>query len=124
MFDFASSPLLPLAAFVHRHSTPLQNASLLLGGAPRLRETQRLIDELSDAPRMTRRLRRSIDRLYELLTLEHVHDPERSEAAFFALIDPDWPVIEEICLLADGLLEAITSCDAEHAQEVGKTAIQ
>ncbi|SFQ71247.1 hypothetical protein SAMN05421853_1421 [Roseivivax halotolerans] len=124
MFDFASSPLIPLASFMHTHSMPLQNASLLLGGAPRLRETQRLIEELSDAPRMTRRLRRSIDRLYELLTLEHVHEPERSEAAFFALIDPEWPMIEEICLLSDGLLEALTTHDAENAQAMGKTAIQ
>ena len=39
--------------------------------------------------------------LLELLMLEHVHDPARVEAERFALLDPAWPVVEDICLLAD-----------------------
>ena len=45
----------------------------------------------------------ALDDLLDLLMLEHVHDPDRIEAGRFALIDPASPVVEEICLLADGL---------------------
>jgi hypothetical protein len=45
--------------------------------------------------------------LHGLLTLEHVHDFDRPEAAYFAELDPEMPYIEEICLLTDGLTDAL-----------------
>lgn len=51
-------------------------------------------------------MRRELDAMESLLGLDHVHDLDRIEAERFAAIDPMSPVIEEICLLLEGLREA------------------
>lgn len=56
-------------------------------------------------------MNRQLDMLEDLLALRHVDDPERIEAERFAMIDPESPVVEEICLLLDGLREARRSID-------------
>lgn len=56
--------------------------------------------------------RRTIERLHELedlLALEHVGDPDRAEAGYFAAIDILDPVVEEICLLTDGLRSVVAA---------------
>lgn len=68
------------------------------------------MDDLEIQPRMTNRMERNLVRLHEVLTLEHVHDPERVEAACFADIDPGSPIVEEICLLSDELEDHLLSC--------------
>lgn len=55
--------------------------------------------------------------LLSLLMLENVHDPERPEAGFFALIDPADPAIEEICLLTDGFRNALEQAGALTAED-------
>ena len=54
---------------------------------------------------LTRRHHRELDALEDLLSLRHVHDEDRIEAARFAAIDPCDPAVEEICMLLDGLQE-------------------
>lgn len=110
MFDLHHDPLKDLREFFHHQSEALQNASVLLGGQPALRCVQALMDDLEIQPRMTRRMRRNLVRLHEVLTLENVHDPERIEAACFADIDPGSPIVEEICLLSDGFECQLPSC--------------
>jgi len=92
-------PLTPahaaLLEFLGTHREALQNAALLLGGRPGLRRTQRLLDEWSTQPTLTRRLCRELKALHALLSLEHVDDPERPEAGHFALIDPEWCDVAE-----------------------------
>ena len=44
-----------------------------------------------------------------------IHDPDRPEAGYFAMIDPEWSAVEDICLLSDqlsDLLEAFNDPDA------------
>ena len=50
---------------------------------------------------------RAVDDLVDLLMLKNVHEPHRIEAACFAALDPAEPVVEEICILADGLADAL-----------------
>ncbi len=107
MFDFHQDALKDLRDFMSSHHEALQNASLLLGGQPALRRTQALLGDLMSARSLTRRLRYRIAALHGLLTLSNVHDIETLEAAYFAEIDPASPIMEELCLLIEGLKEAI-----------------
>ena len=111
MFDVITPAHTSLQDFMFRNSEGLQNAALLLSGHPAANETARLIDGICGAPALTRRLKERLIRLYELLTLEHVHDPSRPEAGFFALIDPTEPHVEEICLLSDALGNQLAALD-------------
>lgn len=100
-------PTDPLCAFVDQHQDGLLNAATLLGGRRGAGLAQSVIDGLAERATPSRRILRALDELRDLLTLEHVHDFDRDEAAHFAAINPTDPRVEEICLLADGLCEAI-----------------
>ncbi|MGY3436787.1 MULTISPECIES: hypothetical protein [unclassified Marinovum] len=106
MFDIHVT-FTPLHVFAAAHAEGLQNASLLLGGRPWLRRCQRLLQDLGQPGPVTRRMRREAEALHGLLTLQHVHDLERPEAAYFSAIDLDDPAVGEICLLSEGLAEAL-----------------
>lgn len=117
MFDLnLSLPHAELQGFMRFHSEALQNASLLLGGKPALRATGSLIEDLCSSPTLTRRMAAGLVRLYELLSLEHVHDPMRPEWAYFADLDPVAPYVEDICLLCEALKDILIQLDqAEEA---------
>ena len=107
MFDLTTPPHGELQDFLQFHSEALQNASLLLGGTPALKATLALIDDVCNAPVLTRRQQQGLVRLHELLSLEHVHDPSRPEAAYFADIDPGAPYVEDLCLLTEALQDVL-----------------
>ncbi|MGJ8595352.1 hypothetical protein [Sulfitobacter sp.] len=111
MSYFDDPALAVLREFTSTNSEALQNASLLLGGQPALRATIRILDDLRDAHALTRRMRADLQRLYELLSLTHVHDPDRPEAGYFAMIDPEWSAVEDICLLSDQLSDLLDAFD-------------
>ncbi|THH35711.1 hypothetical protein E4Z66_11525 [Aliishimia ponticola] len=122
MFDttetYAAPPsaLGELRTYVAEQREGLLNAASLLGGHPGARLAHSLIDGLAADAMPSRRTLEALDDLLDLLMLENVHDPERIEAACFALIDPASPVVEEICLLADGFQGAVGRFrDAEEA---------
>lgn len=96
----------PCASFVVANCAALTCAAVLPGGPDVERRTKRLVDDLSLAPPMTRRLRRELDALEDLLSLRHVNDPDRIEAERFAQIDPENPVVVQICLLLENLRAA------------------
>ena len=52
------------------------------------------------------------ENLDDLLSLEHVGDPDRTESGYFAAIDIYDPIIDDICLLTDGLRTAIAALPA------------
>lgn len=114
MFDqispdtFADANLLaPLRQFADPHRDALINAAALLGGRRGTRLALDALDGLSTEIVPTRRTQNSLVALLDLLSLEHVHDETREEAARFAEIDPCDPVVEEICVLTDGLRDAL-----------------
>ena len=96
----------PCAGFIVGNCAALASAADLLGGTAALQRVQRLIDDLSLAPSLTRRLNRELDALEDLLALRHVHDLDRVEAARFSRIEPFDPAVEEICELLEGLRDA------------------
>ncbi len=99
----ASAAETAIAQFLVSQAEPLVSAAALLGGRPAVRRTARLLEELVDTPRLTRRLRREIVELHRLLSLDRVDDLESLEAACFAEIDPSFPAVEEICELTDAM---------------------
>lgn len=84
----------------------------LIGVEDASARVERLAERLRKECRLIRSVRSMLDQLLVLLMLEHVHDPERAEAGYFALIDPADPVVEEICLLTDGLRHALAEAEA------------
>lgn len=108
-----SQPIDTIHAFVDQHRDGLLNAAALLGGCRGARLTQTVIDGLDVSVVPSQRVMRAVFDLRDLLTLEHVHDPDREEAAHFAVIDPADACVEEICLLADGLCAALDDARME-----------
>ncbi len=102
-----------LLTFIQDYSEALQNAALLLGGQWALRRVQFLLDHLSITRTLTRRAKLDLVALHKLLTLQNVGDPERLETALFTDIDPADPIVEELCLLSDALLDHMRSVDGE-----------
>ena len=113
----------PLRAFVAEHAPGLAYASML-GGQPGVALARSVADALTGAPVSARVLRQRVDRLHGLLTLRHVHDEERPEAGYFAQIDPGDPCVEEVCLLADGLHDALAASDALHAVDEARSLVR
>ena len=102
-FSDFSSPLTAMRAFVEHQRGGLLNAAELLGGPDGLRLAHSVIDGLGRSHLPTERTLSACRELLDLLMLEHVHEPVRIKVERFALIDPAWPIAEEICLLAAGL---------------------
>lgn len=104
----------PLREFADHHREGLLNAAGLLGGCRGTRLVLDLLDGLASEPVLTRRTRTRFTALLELLSLENVHDQNREECARFAAINPCDPVVEEICVLTDGLRDALERATADH----------
>ena len=83
------------------------NAAALLGGSRAVTQCRGAIEALAQGGGLTKGHKRTLSALHDVLTLRHVHDDSRIEAALFAAIDPVDPVVEEICLLADQLGNAM-----------------
>ena len=62
------------------------------------------------------RFRRDPDALLVLEAREHVDNGTRPETEPFAATDPASPIVEEICLLTDGLTDAVARWRADHGE--------
>jgi len=102
--------------FLSHNYEGLQNATLLLGGRLALKRVQCLVDNLSSKRELTRRAKLELVALHQLLTLQNVGPLDRIETELFSEIDPADPVVEDICLLADELLDHIKAVGADNAQ--------
>lgn len=96
-----------LRSFFLEYQEPLGNAAVLLGG----RRGARLINSLRDAfahpGPITRSLRNGLLELRRLLFLEHAYDENWSDEASLVLLEPENPIVPELCLLADTFDEAL-----------------
>ncbi len=102
--DFLSAP--SHITFILANMAELCSAAALLGGPAAEARFQRLVDDLCVTSFMTPRICRELNALEHLLALKYVDDFDRIEAERFASIDPGDPVVDQICLLLDGLREA------------------
>ncbi len=101
----------PICTFVSAHYEGLWHAARLLGGYEAARLVDRFQDLLVLDGRLTSRTRLMLGQILAILSLEMVGNPESSYTAHFAAIDPLDPVVEEICLLTDGLREVLAHVD-------------
>ncbi|WP_281968660.1 hypothetical protein [Roseovarius nanhaiticus] len=114
--DSIDDRYLPIQQFFEEHSAALRNAARLLGGGEGISLVDEIVDALSRDDDLPRRTIGLLHELEDLLALEHVGDPDRSESEHFAAIDIFDPVVEEICLLTDGLNSAIAALH-EHQRD-------
>lgn len=116
--------IIRLLLFLSTNRQGLANAALLLGGKPALCRFHQLLDDLSGPePRVTLRVMDKLFWLHGLLSLEEAADLESSEAAQFALMDPEDPCVEEICLLTDELGHCIKTLIAEPSPSTMSTIL-
>lgn len=100
----------------HEQRGAFSSAARLLVGSQGARIVGEIVDSLQHAEPLSGRALFAIRRLLGILSLEHVHDHDGPDAALFASIDPTVPVVEDICLLADALRDAIEYADAAPAR--------
>jgi len=89
------------------HGEAMLNATMLLGGEPAQRRCLALQGHISEAHGLTRHITRELAGLHALLMLERVGDPDTIETELFQFIDPDDPVVQDLCLLADRLQDLL-----------------
>lgn len=98
---------LALRAYLSEHDDALGHAAVLLAGRRGARLINAIRDALGQPGPMTSRLQRRFLELRGLLFLEHSDDCE--EFAPVAMLEPDDPIVPELCFLADGLDDALRS---------------
>lgn len=89
--------------YLSEHGLALMNAAAILGGDAARGRVVLLIEALRSAHCLTGQHRRQLVDLRDLLMLENFGDPDRIETALFMDIDPDSPVVHELCRLADSV---------------------
>ncbi len=107
------SPADPVVVFVSAHHEGLWHAARLLGGYESARLVDRCIALLAEDRCVRPRTRIMLGQILTILSLDQVHDPDLPYMEFFATIDPLDPVVEEICVLTDGLRHALGRSDVE-----------
>lgn len=100
--------------FIEQHREGLYDAAALLAGGSGIKLVDRIVDGLTAPDGPTRRTIAALHDLRDVLSLEHVDDFDRPEAAYFAAIDPSEPIVEDICLLCDKFSEALEEADLDH----------
>lgn len=94
-------------AYFQDHDEALGHAAVLLGGRRGARLINAVRDALDRQGPLTGRLRRQLLELRNLLFLEYAYNDDWSDGMGFALLEPEDPIVPEICLLADGLEQAL-----------------
>lgn len=95
---------MPIHDFVERHSLALRNAAQFLDGSRAVAELERLFCDLAGSTKIGVHTRRRLDRLIGLLELD---DDVVSDSHVLYEINPSDPIFEELCLLLDGLKDAL-----------------
>jgi len=90
-----------LRAQFDEHEAALGHAAVLLGGRRGARLINSIRESFAQPGPLTRYLLRNLHDLRSLLFFEHAYDENWGDEACFALLEPDDPIVSEICLLAD-----------------------
>ncbi|WP_424940105.1 hypothetical protein [Aliiroseovarius sp. S253] len=108
----ASPAIKALLIFLYDRYEAVQNAAFLLGGREALKRVQHLVEHLRTTRQLNRHTKIDLIEIHKVLSLQYVGDPQKVETSLFADLEPDDPVVEEICVLTDELtthLEAIAA---------------
>lgn len=98
---------LELRRFLSEHKEGLAHAAALLADRRGARLVAAIIEALEQPGRMTRRLHRLLLELRGILFLDHEYDDPEGDFGCLQMLEPEDPVVPEICLLADGLNDAL-----------------
>jgi hypothetical protein len=102
----------PVHEYVAHNWPALRNAAALLGGQRAAQEADRLFDDLATHATIDIHAKRRLERMMRRLELD---DDIVSEDILLDVLDAANPVVEELCLLADGLRDAADRlCPAPH----------
>ncbi len=101
--------------FVREHMEALFAAALALAGNKGGRIVDDIREGITQLSPLNRRTQRKLADLLAILGLENAHEEDSVEASCFAEIDPADPMVEEICLLTDGLRAALASAGLDPA---------
>ena len=102
----------PILLFISAHHEGLWYAAQRLGGRETARLVDRCVELLLHDRCLTRRTQIMLKQILDVLSLENVDDPALPYMEHFVAIDPLDPVVEEICLLSDGLRHAFECSSA------------
>ncbi|WGT52616.1 hypothetical protein [Thioclava nitratireducens] len=102
-----------MSEFLTENRQALREAATLLGGPQAARRVAALTRDLAQPTPISRTLWRQLQWVSDLLTLELVDDLDSLEAGYFADLDPNDPVVEEICLLTDQYTDRLADLQAE-----------
>jgi len=94
----------PIHEFFEQNWSALRNAAEFLGGRCAVLEAERLFEDLSHSLKIGVHTWRRLERMMRRLELD---DDRASGDGLLHVIDPSDPIVDEICLLADGLRHAI-----------------
>jgi hypothetical protein len=94
-------------AYFQDNDEALGHAAVLLGGRRGARLINAVREALDHQGPLTGRLRRQLLELRNLLFLEYAYNDDWGDGTGFALLELDDPIVPEICLLADGLEQAL-----------------
>ncbi|WP_116081788.1 hypothetical protein [Tropicimonas sp. IMCC34011] len=114
MSPTAATPAFALHVLFEQDWPAYRQAAELLAGRRGGRLVDQIVGMLEESPVVTRRTRLALSDLLDILALERVEIEDSEEAALFAMIDPQNPVVEDICLLTDRLREALELADQDH----------
>jgi hypothetical protein len=93
----------PVHDFVGQNWPALQNAASLLGGSSASQEANRLFDDFSSNAKIGPHTQRRLDHLMRLPELD---DDAVNDNILLNVVHSSNPIVEEICLLCDGLRHA------------------
>nr|WP_309502986.1 hypothetical protein [uncultured Roseovarius sp.] len=106
-----------LRAYLSTHHEALGHAAVLLAGRRGARLINAIRDGFGQPGPLTRRQRRLFLELRDVLFLEHAHDQDWDDSGCFAMLNPEDPIVSEICLLADGLYEKLHGAGVNRASD-------
>jgi hypothetical protein len=95
----------------------LGHAAVVLGGRRGARLINSVREALDHHKPFTGRLRRQLLELRNLLFLEYAYNADWSDDTGFALLELDDPIVPEICLLADGLEQALQDAGVDGTED-------
>ncbi|WP_375691807.1 hypothetical protein [Pseudooceanicola sp. LIPI14-2-Ac024] len=104
----------PLRVFIAENSEALGNAAHLLAGSHGLRLVRAILDGLDQPGMITRRVRHMLDELRCILFLDY-DDPW--DNVDITELEPDDPIVLDVCLLAGQLDDALHSAKVSRIRE-------
>lgn len=100
-----------LRQFMSERKEGIANASALLAGKRGARLVDSIQEGLARPGPLTRRMERLFLELHSILHLEDAHNNPGFEFGCLNMLEPEDAVLAEICLLADGLDDALRAAD-------------